>query len=390
MNFDELVDRHGTHSAKWDMMHSLYDVPADDGISMWVADMDFRSPDCVQTALRDMLDHGVYGYFGDETDYRAAICWWMKNRHSWNVNPDWIFSTHGLCNAIGLILQTFTEPDDGVILFTPVYHVFAKLIRASGREVVECPLSNIDGRFEMDFDAYSAQMTGREKLLILCSPHNPGGRIWSADELRQAANFCERHDLLLVADEIHHDLIYPGHKFVPMPLAAPQISDRLFMLTAASKTFNIAGAHTGNVIIPDPGLRKKFAATMAALAISPIIFGHATTTAAYSPDGAAWVDELMVYLDGNRREFDDAINAIPGLRSMPMQATYLSWVDFSGTGMPMDEIEARVAKTARIAANHGPTFGTGGNQFMRFNIGTQRSRITEAVDRLALAFSDLQ
>jgi len=390
MNFDALIDRRGTHSAKWDLMQGLYGVPADDGISMWVADMDFRSPDCVQDALRDMQEHGIYGYFGDETAYHAAICWWMKNRHGWTVDPDWIFSTHGLCNAIGLILQTFTQPDNGVVLFTPVYHVFSKLIRAGGRQVVECPLSNVGGRFEMDFDAYEAQMTGREKLLILCSPHNPGGRIWTADELRQVADFCERHDLLLVADEIHHDLIYPGHKFVPMPLAAPEISHRLFMLTAASKTFNIAGAHTGNVIIPDPGLREKFAATIAALAISPIIFGHATTTAAYSPDGAAWVDELMVYLDGNRQVFDDGVNAIPGLKSMPMQATYLSWVDFSGTGMPMDEIEARVAKTARIAANHGPTFGTGGNQFMRFNIGTQRSRITEAVDRLKLAFSDLQ
>jgi len=390
MNFDAPIDRRGTHSAKWDMMRSIYGVSPDDGIAMWVADMDFRAPECVQQALRDMQDHGVYGYFGDETAYHAAICWWMKNRHGWTVDPNWIFSTHGLCNAIGLILQTFTEPDDGVVLFTPVYHVFAKLIRAGGRQVVECPLSNIDGRFEMDFDAYEAQMTGREKLLILCSPHNPGGRIWTTEELRRVADFCERHDLLLVADEIHHDLVYPGQKFVPIQLAAPEISDRLFMLTAASKTFNIAGAHTGNVIISNPELRQKFAATMTALAISPIIFGHATTTAAYSPDGAAWVDELMVYLDGNRRALDAGINAITGLKSMPMQATYLSWVDFSGTGMAMDEIVTRVSKNARIAANHGPTFGTGGDGFMRFNIGTQRANIVEAVARLQDAFADLQ
>ncbi len=390
MNFDEVTDRRGTHSNKWDDMEKALGVSPDDGIAMWVADMDFRSADCVQRAIRDMLDNGNYGYFGDYSAYKAAIVWWMMNRHGWQVEPDWIFTAHGLCNAIGLALHAFTQPGDKIVLFTPVYHAFARVINAAARDVVECELKNVDGRYEMDFDSYDAQMTGREKALVLCSPHNPGGRVWSRKELVQVAAFCQRHDLFLISDEIHHDLVFPGEKFLPMPLAAPQIVDRLIMLTAPSKTFNTAGTHTGNVIIADPALRQKFAATMAALSVSPSNFGVAMTTAAYSPDGAIWVDELVRYLDGNRQLFDDAINAIPGLTSMKMQATYLAWVDFSDTGMATHEFNARVAISARIAANHGPTFGKGGENFLRFNIGTQRARIVEAVERLQAAFADLQ
>ncbi|MFV2001921.1 MAG: MalY/PatB family protein [Paracoccaceae bacterium] len=390
MNFDEVIDRRATHSDKWDNMQARFGVAPDDGLAMWVADMDFRSPDCVQNAVRDMLKLGNYGYFGDYSDYRNAIIWWMQNRHQWPVQAEWIFTAHGLGNAIGLTLQAFCEPGDEIILFTPVYHAFARIIKAGGRGVVQCELSNNAGHYELDFAAYDAQMTGREKLVLLCSPHNPGGRIWSASELTQIAEFCERHDLLLIADEVHHDLVYPGNKFTPMALAAPQIVDRLIVLTAPSKTFNTAGTHTGNVIIENAALRAKFAALMRALSVSANNFGVVMTTAAYSPEGAAWVDELVCYLDGNRKIFDAGINAIPGLKSVNMQATYLAWVDFSGTGMEMSEVITRIQKTARIAADHGPTFGKGGENFMRFNIGTQRARIIEAVERLQAAFADLQ
>ncbi|MCP4818646.1 MAG: aminotransferase class I/II-fold pyridoxal phosphate-dependent enzyme, partial [Shimia sp.] len=217
-----------------------------------------------------------------------------------------------------------------------------------------------------------------------------GGRVWTRDELQGVADFCKRHDLILVSDEIHHDLVYAGNTHIPMTNVDASIMDRLVMMTATTKTFNIAGSHSGNVIIPDPDLRGRFGARMAALGLSPNSFGLFMAEAAYSPEGAAWVDDLVAYLDGNRKLLDAAIADIPGLASMNLEATYLSWVDFSGTGMAREEFTKRVEQGARIAVNHGPTFGTGGENYLRFNIATPRARVQEACERLAEAFSDLQ
>ncbi len=389
MTFDERIDRRGTHSSKWDTMEKTYGVSPEDGIAMWVADGDFRAPPCVQDALRAMLDHGIYGYFGNDGPYREAIRWWMRTRHGWDVAPEAIFSTHGLVNGTALCVDAFTAPGDGVVLFTPVYHAFARVIKAAGREVVECPLATEAGRYVIDFDACDARMTGRERMLILCSPHNPGGRVWTRAELEGVAAFARRHDLILVSDEIHHDLTFPGARHIPMA-HVDGIADRLVMMTAASKTFNIAGSHVGNVIVHDAALRARFAGRMAALGMSPNSFGLHMVTAAYSPEGAAWVDDLCAYLDGNRRVFDAGVNAIPGLASMPLESTYLAWVDFAGTGMTPTEFTRRVEQEAKIATNHGATFGTGGESFLRFNLATPRARIEEAVARLQRAFADLQ
>lgn len=387
MHFDEIIDRRGTHSVKWDKMQALYGVSPDDGIAMWVADMDFRPPQAVQTALQGMMAHGLYGYFGDDREYLESIRWWMANRHGWNIDPAHVFTTHGLVNGTALCVQAFSEPGDGVVLFTPVYHAFARVVRGSGRRVVEVPLVGAGGRMTMTFPDTLPEGT---RMVILCSPHNPGGQVWTPEELRGVADFARKHDLVLVSDEIHHDLVMPGHKHIVMPLAAPEIADRLVMLTAATKTFNIAGAHTGNVIIADPALRARFAAVMEGGGISPNSFGLFMVTAAYSPEGAAWVDALNRYLDGNRQLFEAGLAAIPGVRLVPLQSTYLEWVDFSGTGMDAKEIARRVQVEAKIAPNHGPAFGSGGESFLRFNIATPRSVVTEAVARLQTAFGDLQ
>lgn len=390
MTFDTPISRAGSHCSKWDLLEPLYGLKPDEGLAMWVADMEFKPPHVVQTALEKMLDHGVYGYFGDDSKYLGAIRWWMANRHGWDVQPEWIFTTHGLVNGTALCIQSFTKPGDAVVLMTPVYHAFARIIKAAGREVLECPLAMADGTARMDFAAWEKLLTGREKMLILCSPHNPGGRVWSEDELRQVAEFCVKHDLILVSDEIHHDIVYPGQKHTVMARAVPEIADRLVMMTATTKTFNIAGAHIGNVIIADPVLRKTFANTINAMGISPNSFGMHMATAAYSPEGAAWVDALMRYLDGNRKLFDEGVNRIPGLRSTPLEATYLAWVDFSGTGMTPAEFTDRVQKVARIATNYGASFGLGGESFLRFNLACPRAHVAEAVARLERAFADLQ
>ena len=331
----------------------------------------------------------MHGYFSDESDYKQAIISWMQRRHGWQVEPEWISTAHGLVSGVGLCLQAFTDPGDHVILFTPVYNAFAKITKANKRVIHEAPLALADGRYEMDLDALAASLTPKDKVVILCSPHNPGGRVWEPSELRALADFCVKHDLLLISDEIHHDLLMPGNKHTVMQNAAPDIEDRLVMLTAASKTFNLAGGMTGNVIIPDPKLRAKFTTVLLATGASPNRFGIAMTTAAYD-GGEAWLDALLTYLDENRKIFDEGMNAIPGVHSMPMQSTYLSWVDFSGTGMALKDVIERVQGKAKVVGNHGPTFGTGGETYLRFNIATRRSLVEEAVKRLKSAFSDLQ
>lgn len=390
-DFDEPIDRLGTLCSKWDDMHKIFGVAPQDGIAMWVADMDFRPPVPVQQAVEAMARHGIYGYPGEHRPYLEAIRWWMQNRHGWTVEPEWILTAHGLVNGTALCVDTFTAPGDAVVLMTPVYHGFARVIRAAGRGITEFPLVVEDGEYRMDWEGWAGLMTGREKMLVLCSPHNPGGRVWSEAELRQVAEFCAAHDLILVSDEIHHDLVLPGSpRHHVLAGLVPEAAPRLVTLTAATKTFNIAGAHIGNLIVADPDLRRRLSQRFMALGISPGLFGLNMVAAAYSPEGAAWVDDLVAYLDGNRQVFDRGIAAIPGLRSMPLQATYLAWVDFAGTGMAPAEIERRIAHDARIAASGGASFGTGGESFVRFNLATTRARVEAAVERMSRAFGDLQ
>ena len=390
MDFDEVIDRRGTHSSKWDTMEELYGVSPDSGLSMWVADMDFRAPKIIQEKLHEINSHGIYGYYGDYKEYNNSIKWWMKNRHNWEIDTSWIFTTHGLVNGTGLCIDAFTKPGDGIILFTPVYYQFSNLVETARRKVVECPLKLIDNHYHFDFVAYERNLSGDEKMVILCSPHNPGGRVWTKNELQEVAKFAKKHDLVLVSDEIHHDLVYPNKSHTVMPIADPSVCDRLVMMTATTKTFNIAGAHSGNVIISNPNLRQKFSQRIKALGISPNSFGLFMATAAYSPEGAQWLDELLHYIDGNRVIFDREVNKIPGLSSMPLEGTYLAWVDFSGTGMEEEEFIYRVQEKAKIAVNHGSTFGTGGEKFLRFNLATPRTLVVEATKRLKDAFSDLQ
>ncbi|MGR3640543.1 MalY/PatB family protein [Alterinioella nitratireducens] len=390
MDFNTLIDRRGTKSSKWDKMEKLFGVSPEDGLSMWTADSDYPTAPCVRDALRKAADFGVFGYSWEHPDYLAAIAWWMKTRHGWEVDPDWILTSQGLGNAVALSIHVWSDPGDHVAIFPPVYHEFAHKIEKLSRRVTECPLRLRDGRYELDLDDAQARLTGKEKILIWCSPQNPSGRIWTPEDLRAVAEFAERNDLILVSDEIHHDLVYKGETFVPMDVAAPGFRSRTVTLTAPSKTFNIAGQRTGNMIIPDPDLRNAMTRRLYTLDYTPSMLGVEMIRAAYSPEGAAWVDAQMAHLDKNRRLMDDGLNAIPGIRSMPLQSTYLAWVDFTGTGMTHDEVIARIRDDAKIAVSPGPGFGAGGDGFQRINFATQTARVEEAVERLQRAFADLQ
>ena len=390
MSFNTPIDRRGTNSAKWDLMETLYGVSPKDGLAMWTADSDYATAPCVIAAVKAAAEHGVFGYGIEDDAYFDAITWWMQNRHGWSVDKDWIMTTQGLGNAIALCLDVWTAPGDAAVIFTPVYHEFSLKVQRAGRVVTECPLVRQDETYVLDLDDAQSRLTGKEKMLIWCSPQNPSGRVWTKDELRAVSDFARKNGLLLISDEIHHDIVFPGNTFVPMANAAPEDADNTVYLTAASKTFNIAGQRTGNMIVPDPTLRAAMQKRLTMLDYKPSVLGVRMITAAYSPEGAEWADAQIAHLQTNCAIFNEGINAIPGLWSMPLQATYLGWVDFSGTGMARAEFTQRVEQQAQIAANHGPTFGHGGENFLRFNLATPRPLVEQAVARLQAAFGDLQ
>jgi cystathionine beta-lyase len=315
----------------------------------------------------------------------------MARRHGWAVEPGWITPSAGVCAALGIAAQAFAGSGEGVVIFAPVYHMFAAMIRAAGRRVIEAPLAEIQGRYAMDLDALGARLPPDARVVFLCSPHNPGGAVWTVAELRALAAFCAERDLILVSDEVWHDLVMPGARHVPTAVAAPEIAGRLVTCAAASKTFNLAGAMTAEVIIADPALRSRYRATAAAShGMSGNLFGTIAAEAAYDA-GAPWLDALIPYLAANRDRFAAGVAAaVPGARAAPMDATYLAWVDFTGAGLAHDDVMTRLRDRARIGVNAGPTFGAGGEGRARFNLATPRARIEAALERLADAFADLR
>ena len=385
-DFDEVIDRRGTHSSKWDGMGPRLGVEGYDVIPMWVADMDFKAPSAVNDAIRALADHGVHGYFGDDAEMKEAVVAWCRDRHGWTPEPGWIVSTHGLVSAVGLVLHAFTEPGDGILVFSPVYHAFGKVVRAAGRRLVECQMNEVQGRYEMDLSAAEA-LAPDVKAVILCSPHNPGGRVWTPEELHALADFCERHDLLLISDEIHMDLVYAGNTHCMTAKAVPGIMDRLITLVAPTKTFNLAGALTGFPIISNPDLLARFNTFRAGVGLlAPNRFGCIAATAAYQ-HGAPWLDALIAYLQANRDRFDHVVaNEMKGVRSMPLQSTYLAWLDFSGTGLSPQQALEKVNREARIAVNPGPEFGEGGAGWLRFNFACPRATLDTALGRLVDVF----
>jgi cystathionine beta-lyase len=367
----------------------IFGVRGDDILPMWVADMDFAAAPAIREAMRTEAERGYFGYWGDTAPVSGAVAGWLERRHGWTIDPGHVRYTHGVVIGFATTLTAFSEPGDAVILFSPVYHSFYKRARALGREIVEGPLVLRDGQFHMDLEALQAKLTGRERIVTLCSPHNPGGRLWSREEIRELAAFCERNDLVLISDEIHMDLVFPGRAHLPTAVAVPEALDRIVVLTAASKGFNIAGGETGVAIIPDDGLRERFDAVHRSVGGTPNRFGMLMTKAAFT-HGDDWSAAVRAYLAGNFALWRDGITSLPGISVMEMQSTYLSWVDFNGTGMTDDEVMRRVVTGARIAASPGQPFGTGGEGHMRFNLATSRARIAEAVDRMQVAFADLQ
>ena len=391
IDFDRVIERRGTHSSKWDNIARLSGIKSPDAIPMWVADMDFAAPPGVTAALTAELQRAVHGYYADTGSWAAALVDWMARRHGVQVDPGWVSTTPGIVSGLGLILQAVSAPGDEVVVFPPAYHAFRRIIVANERRILDAQLVASAGRYAMDLDALRAKLSPRTKVIFLCSPHNPGGTVWSAAELRALATLCAERDLILVSDEIHCDLVFDGAKHTPTMAAAPEIADRLITCIAATKTFNLAGAHVGACITSNAALKRRLDARIGASGLGSYNrFGMIATEAAWRT-GEPWLNELLPYLAKNRDLFDDRIQtAAPGARSMHLDGTYLAWVDFSGTGLAPEEVAARVSQRARIFASPGEQFGPGGETWLRFNFATPRPILDDALARMDEAFSDFR
>ncbi len=389
-DFDRQIPRLGTHCAKWDALASRYGSHAVGALPMWVADMEFAAPPAVNRVIREAAEHGVHGYFGDPSDYLKAIKGWMRRRHGWDIEESWILTTAGIVNGVNLALQAYCRPGDGVILQEPIYHPFAPAIRNNGLTLVGNLLRYENGRYEMDLEGLAKAVDAKTRVLLLCSPHNPAGRVWSRAELTAIAEFCVERDILILSDEIHHDLVFEGPHTVLASLS-PEIAARTVTFTSSSKTFNLAGGHTGNAIISNPELRRQFHRQMERCGmLTSNRFGYLMATAAYD-EGEEWLDALLVYLRGNRDYVDRFVaERLRGVRSVKLDATYLSWLDFNGTGMDDAEIIRRFEREAKVICNHGASFGPGGAGFMRLNFACARPMLEEAMERIAGAFKDVQ
>jgi cysteine-S-conjugate beta-lyase len=390
-DFDRVIERRGTHASKWDNMAKLSGIAAADAIPMWVADMDFAAPPGVSEALLAETRRGVHGYYADTGSWAAALVAWLRRRHDFSVDPAWISPTPGIVAGLGLIVQALSAPGDEVVVFPPAYHAFRRIILANERRILDAPLIERDGRYVMALEALRARLTPRSKVVFFCSPHNPGGTVWRVDEIRALADFCAEHDLILVSDEIHADLVFAGAKHTPTMLAAPHIAERLITCVAATKTFNLAGAHVGACITSNAELKRRLDARVMASGLGSYnSFGMLATEAAWRT-GDQWLEALLPYLTLSRDAFDRRIEAaVPGARSMRLDATYLAWVDFAGTGLSPEDVAGRVKGRARIFASPGPQFGPGGETWLRFNFATPRPLLEEALARLEAAFSDFR
>lgn len=389
MNFDLAIDRTCTNCQKWDNVPTVFGVP--DALPMWVADMDFAAPSAVVEALHKRVEHGVFGYTFPSDSYREAISDWMKKRHSWSIQQEWIQFCPGVVPALSLIVDAFTEPGDQVVIQTPVYPPFYSVVQDHGRELEHNPLLlSEEGDYTMDFeDLEKSFSTGHVKMIILCSPHNPVGRVWSRAELDRLASLCQQYDVLVVSDEIHADLVFEPGAHTPFAALSEDAAERSIICTAPSKTFNIAGLNTANIIIPNAQLRSKFRKIMNRYAIGSITpMGAAATEAAYR-EGEPWLDELLVYIRGNMELVAQyAQEHLPELKVVMPEATYLMWIDFRGMGMSHEELNRFLVQEAKLGLNSGAAFGKEGEGFMRMNLACTRATVQEALSRLNKAVGE--
>jgi len=381
-SFDEVIDRSKTQSVKWDSFKN-------DLLPLWVADMDFRAPQPIIKAIIQRAEHGIYGYTYYPSSYYDVLLKWFKRRYNWVIKKKWLVFTPGVISAINLTIQAFSNPGDKIIVQNPVYYPFYGAIQTNGRQILLNPLKLLNGRFQMDFEDLEQKIKDpRAKLLILCSPHNPVGRVWTMDELTQLGELCIENGIRIIADEVHCDLIYPGYKHTNFASISEKFAQNSITCTSASKTFNVPGLQLSNIIIPNQKLWQTFNNSLESVFL-PEDYGYLPNTLSIVAIQAAfekcedWLDSLILYLRDNLEFLKSFINKnLPQINIIEPEGTYLVWLDFRKLGMTPIQLDTFLREKAKIILDEGYKFGQGGEGFERINIACPRSILEEALNRI--------
>jgi cystathionine beta-lyase len=385
-NFDKIVDRTGSGDLKHGVLQERYG--RSDLLPLWVADMDFETPSFITEALRRRLEHSLFGYTVVPDELWTAIRQWLLDHHQWDVRREWLTYIPGIVKGIGMAVNVFVGEDEKVIIQPPVYHPFRLTPQGNGRQVVYNPLKEVDGSYEMDFDQLAAVADDKCRLLILSNPHNPAGICWSRETLQRLARFCHEHHIIVVSDEIHADMALFGHRHVPFATVSEEAAQTSITFGAPSKTFNMAGIVSSYAVVANDTLRRRFYTWLEANELNdPPLLAPIATIAAYR-QGEQWRQQMVSYIEENVRFVENYCREhLPQIRPWRPQASFLVWLDCRALGLSHDALVDLFVNRARLALNDGAMFGTGGEGFMRLNVGTPRSILRQALQQLAAAMS---
>jgi cystathionine beta-lyase len=388
-NFDEAPGREGTDSVRYDLRKQTFGT--ENVIPLWVADMDFKTPDFIVEALQGRVSHEIYGYTFRSEKYFSSIIGWLQRRHNWEIKKEWVCFTPGIVPALNLCTLSFTKPGDNIIVQPPVYFPFFTAVSSHNRNLVYNNLLEKNGEWMMDFKGLKRSIDDKTKMLIFCNPHNPVGKVWKREELLELAEICVDKNIIILSDEIHSDLVLSGNRHYPVAALNEKTAGITATCIAPSKTFNLAGLSTSSVIISDPGLRSAFRKTVEDLHIgNGNIFGNVASVAAYSK-GDKWLDELVLYLEGNARYIAEIFRTrIPVIKALMPEATYMIWLDCRELGMKGNALNDFFIKKAGVGLSEGSIFGPGGEGFMRMNFASPRSLITRAMEQIEYAVNNLR
>lgn len=386
-NFDEIVDRTNTQAYKYELCKPVFGCT--DVLPLWVADMDFRTPQVIIDAIRERCDRDVLGYTVLTEQFYQDYRNWILEQHQWHTEQEWMGYLSGIVPGLAFAVNVFTEQGDEVIVQPPVYPPFINVTQANGRRVIYNQLKVKGDRFEMDFDAFERQITPNTKLMILCNPHNPGGRVWECDVLLRLSEICHKHGIIVVSDEIHADLVFSGHRHTPYASISKEAEQNSVTFMAPSKTFNMAGLMSSAYIIPNPLLRKRFRDFMLRFELCGTnVLSLAATHAAFTL-GNDWRKEMLLYVEENvAYAMDFFATHLSKAKVMPPEASFLLWIDFSAYGHCSETLQKKMLHQGKIAMNQGTTFGPGGEQHLRLNIGTARATLKEALNRIRISLTD--
>ncbi|NMB08937.1 MAG: pyridoxal phosphate-dependent aminotransferase [Tissierellia bacterium] len=388
-NFDELVDRRNSDSVKWRELEEFQGEK--DVLPMWVADMDFKSSDEIIEALKTRVEHGIFGYPYIDDSFYESIINWIKNRYNWEIKKEWILFTPGVVMGLNIGVRELVEEGEKVLVQSPVYPPFYRVVNNNKRIVNNVPLIHNGEKFVMDYENLEKKIDDDTKLMMLCSPHNPVGRVWTKEELIKLGDICINNNIIIISDEIHCDLTLKGHKHIPLASISKELEERTITLMAPSKTFNIAGLHTSVAIIPNENLRNKYSRAIEIMEIGNIsIFGALALETAYN-HGGQWLKEVMEYIESNIDFAIDYINKnIPEIKVHKPEGTYLLWLDFRSLNKSSDEISEALIKNGKVYLNDGRPYGPGGEGYFRLNIACPRAILEDGLNRIEKAVKSLQ